>query len=266
MSEEATQDTGSQEAVAAEAAPVSFLESLPEELRNEPSLRTFTDPGALAKSYVSAQRMIGADKIAIPGKHAGPDEWREVYNRLGAPTEAKGYTFDGVDGVDENALNTFREQAYNSGLTNRQANDMIAHFQSITQSGQEAAQQEAAAVAEASLAELQREYGRAFDQKLDLAQVAARTFLGGTELFDQIELADGRLLGDHPDIVRMFVALGEQIGEDQLVGEPSEMVMTPQEAQRQIDELTLPNSPYWDKNHPNKDRIVEEVLRLREYL
>ena len=94
MSEEAIQDTGSQEAapeaVVAEAAPVSFLET-PEELRNEPSLRTFTDPGALAKSYVNAQRMIGADKIAIPSKSATPDEWREVYTKLGAPTEVGGY-------------------------------------------------------------------------------------------------------------------------------------------------------------------------------
>ncbi len=65
MSEEAIQDTGSQEvAGGAEAAPVGFLDSLPEDLRGEPSLRTFTDPASLAKSYVNAQRMIGADKIA----------------------------------------------------------------------------------------------------------------------------------------------------------------------------------------------------------
>jgi hypothetical protein len=95
MSEEAIQDTGSQEAVVAEAAPVSFLESLPEELRNEPSLRTFTDPGSLAKSYVNAQRMIGADKVAIPSKSATSDEWREVYTRLGAPTDVGGYQFEG---------------------------------------------------------------------------------------------------------------------------------------------------------------------------
>ena len=91
MSEEAIQDTGSQEGAVADAAPVSFLESLPEEIRNEPRLRTFTDPGTLAKSYVSAQRMIGADKVAIPGSSATADDWREVYTRLGAPTEASQY-------------------------------------------------------------------------------------------------------------------------------------------------------------------------------
>ncbi|MEW9503600.1 hypothetical protein, partial [Jeotgalibacillus marinus] len=63
MSEETTQDTGSQDVAAASAAPaasaavpVGFLDSLPEDLRMEPSLRNFTDPASLAKSYVHAQR------------------------------------------------------------------------------------------------------------------------------------------------------------------------------------------------------------------
>ena len=59
MSEEATQDAGSQEvatqAVAENAAPVNFLDSLPEDLRGNPSLKNFTDAGSLAQAatYVS---------------------------------------------------------------------------------------------------------------------------------------------------------------------------------------------------------------------
>ena len=50
-------DSGSQE-----AAP-GFLDSLPEELRHEPSLKNFTDSAGLAKSYVHAQRMVGVSRI-----------------------------------------------------------------------------------------------------------------------------------------------------------------------------------------------------------
>ena len=65
MSEEATPSAGSPDV--ADAAPaVSFLDTLPEDLRGEPSLRNFTDVGALAKSYTHAQRMIGGDKIGKP--------------------------------------------------------------------------------------------------------------------------------------------------------------------------------------------------------
>ncbi len=269
MSEEAIQDTGSQEAApavaVAETAPINFLESLPEDLRSEPSLRNFTDPATLAKSYVHAQRMIGADKIALPGKHSTPDEWRNVYTKLGAPESSDGYDFTQVDGLNEMVAHNLREKAFEAGLTQNQASQ-FANYLAEQESGfRDLRTQQADDAKQAGIEELQKEYGKAFDQRLELAQSAARTFLGGTELFDSIKLADGRLLGDVPEIVKMFASLGEQIGEDKLVGEPSELVMTPEEAQRQIDELTVPGGAYWDAKHPNKDKVVAEVLRLREF-
>ena len=269
MSEEAIQDTGSQEAapeaVVAEAAPIGFLESLPEELRNEPSLRTFTDPGALAKSYVNAQRMIGADKIAIPSKSATPDEWKELYTKLGAPAEVGGYEFEGDAPLADEYMNSFREHALNAGLNPNQANQMMAFVKNTVDgvnSGYEKGAEEAKYAAEQ---ELREEFGQAFDQRLELAQMAARDLLGGTNIFDEIQLSDGRMLGDHPDIIKMFSNLASQIGEDNLAGETTELIMTPEEASSQITEMTLPNTPYWDKMHPEHGTFVNEVLRLREY-
>jgi len=268
MSEE-VMDTGAAEAAvsaAAEAAPVSFLESLPEDLRNEPSLRTFTDPGALAKSYVNAQRMIGADKIALPGKSATPDEWREVYNRLGAPTEASGYEFDGDIPLEENYLNSFREHALNAGLRPSQANEMMNFVRSTIEGMNEGMSQGAEEARYAGEQELRQEFGQAFEQRLELAQMAAQNLLGGTEMFDNIQLSDGRMLGDHPDIIRMFSNLASQIGEDNLAGETTELIMTPEEASRQIAEMTRRDGPYFDRMHPEHDTYVAEVLRLREYM
>ena len=275
MSEEAIQDTGSQEAVpeavaaqaAPEAAPIGFLESLPEELRNEPSLRNFADPGALAKSYVHAQRMIGADKVAIPSKSATPEEWREVFSKLGAPQEANAYEFaESEVSVSDDLVGSFRERALTAGLTNAQANEMMG-FVRDTISGLETDMSETTekALYEGEQ-ELRQEFGQAFDQRLELAQMAARDLLGDTEMFDNITLSDGRMLGDHPMVVKMFSQLAEQIGEDNLEGAPSELIMTPQEAQRQISEMTRRDGPYWDKIHPEHDTYINEVLRLREYV
>jgi len=259
MSEEAIQaDAGSQEAI---AAP-NFLESIPEELRSEPALRNFQDAGSLAKSYVHAHRMIGADKVSIPNKSATPDEWREVYQKLGAPTQVDAYQFDGLDkGVAEQ----LKKQAFESGLSQAQAN-AVADFHLNQQNSRNEALKEAGenAIYE-SEQELRAEYGKAFDQKIQAAQGAAKQLLGGVEIFEEIQLADGRMLGDHPDIIRMFSTLAKEIGEDQLVGETSEMIMTPAEASRQITDLTQTNGPYWDKQHPEHDNYVAEVLRLREY-
>jgi hypothetical protein len=275
MSEEAIQDTGSQEAApeavvaqaAPETAPIGFLESLPEELRNEPSLRNFADPSALAKSYVHAQRMIGADKVAIPSKSATPEEWREVFTKLGAPEDAGAYEFSDSDiSVNDDLIGTFRDRALTAGLTNSQANEMMG-FVRDTISGLETDMSETTekALYEGEQ-ELRQEFGQAFDQRLELAQMAAKDLLGSTDIFDEITLSDGRMLGDHPEVVKMFSQLAEQIGEDNLEGAPTELVMTPQEAQRQVSEMTRRDGPYWDKMHPEHDTYIEEVLRLREYL
>ena len=67
--------------------------------------------GALAKSYVNAQSMIGADKVAIPGKHATDEDWGEVYRRLGRPDTPEGYELvnevpEGVE-ANDNILDWF---------------------------------------------------------------------------------------------------------------------------------------------------------------
>ena len=267
MSEETTQDTGSQGvATAAPAAPVGFLDSLPEDLRMEPSLRNFTDPAALAKSYVHAQRMIGADKIPLPGKTATDEDWANVWAKLGRPQAPSEYELNFENPVfAENELESFKKSAFEAGLNNRQV-ERMAKFLEETVSGANSSRSEIAekAVYEAEQ-ELRQEFGQAFEQRMALAYNAAKQLLGDADMLDEVQLADGRMLGDHPQVVRMFAKLAEQIGEDKLLGETSELIMTPQEANMRIAEMTRRDSPYWDKLHPEHDTYVDEVLRLRDY-
>jgi hypothetical protein len=269
MSEEAIQDTGSQEvAGGAEAAPVGFLDSLPEDLRNEPSLRHVPDTQTLAKNYVNAQRLIGADKVAKPGSSWTDDQYNEFYNSIGRPESADGYSFELGDSADPDAVKAFREAMWEAGLQPRQA-DRLAKFISESEQSTSAQSQERleAAVFESEQA-LRAEFGQAFEQRVGMAQGAARTLLGeeGMEMFESVTLSDGRKLGDVPEVVKMFSNLAEQIGEDNLVGEPTELVMTPDEANRRVTEMTRRDGPYFDKMHPEHSAYVEEVLRLREYL
>ena len=266
MSEEAIQDSGSQEAVA--EAPVSFLESLPEDLRNEPSLRTFTDPGSLAKSYVNAQRMIGADKVAKPGQSWTDDQYNEWYANVGRPESADAYDFDLGEGAGTEEVAGLRQAMWEAGLQPRQVDRLANFFREAGENGRAASETRAEEAVYIAEQELRKEFGQAFEQRMGLAQNAARTLLGneGMQMFEEVTLADGRMLGDHPDVVRMFAKLAEQIGEDNLVGEPTELIMTPEEASRQVAEMTRRDGPYFDKMHPEHDTYVAEVLRLREYM
>lgn len=272
MSEETTQDTGSQEVAApVEAAvaanPISFLDSLPEDLRAEPSLRNFNDPATLAKSYVHAQRMIGADKIPLPGKSATDDEWRSVYQRLGAPSDINGYDFKVSENIlDQNEVAKFKEAALEVGLNSRQAGRIAQYLDETVSMAKAAREQSVQEAVYNGEQELRQEWGAAFEQQVQMAYKAANTFLGSTEMLDTIELSDGRMLGDHPDVVRMFARLAKEIGEDNLLGETTELVMTPAEAQQRISEITGRGTPYWDKFHPEHQRYIDEALRLREYL
>ena len=269
MSEEAIQDTGSQEvAGGAEAAPVGFLDSLPEDLRGEPSLRTFTDPASLAKSYVNAQRMIGADKIPKPGKSWTDDQYNEFYNSVGRPDNADAYEMNLGDGMNEEAISGLKQAMWEAGLQPRQV-DRIAKF--INETG-ETSKADAQSRADSAVYEseqvLRQEFGQAYEQRIGMAQNAARTLLGeeGMNMFEDVQLSDGRMLGDHPEVIKMFSALADQIGEDNLVGEPTELIMTPEEAKSRVTEMTRRDGPYFDKMHPEHSAYVEEVLRLREYL
>jgi hypothetical protein len=275
MSEEATQDIGSQEVaepVAAvetqtqQAAPASFRDSISEEYRNNPSIKSFTNVNDMAKTLIHAQRMIGADKIPLPGKSATDDEWRAIYQKLGAPDDPQKYELSTETKVlDANAIGEFRNAAFEAGLNNRQA-DTVAKFMDTTlQTAQAKFEQQAEELRYGGEQELRKEWGQAFDQRVELAYKAAVDTLGDANLLDEIRLADGRMLGDHPAIVRMFAKIAEQIGEDNLIGETSEMIMTPNEASQRISEMTRRDSPYWDKMHPEHDKYVQEVLRLREY-
>jgi len=273
MSEEATQDIGSQEVAEvaavgtqeAQAAPTSFLDSISEEYRNNPSIKSFTNVNDMAKTLIHAQRMIGADKIALPGKSATDDEWRAIYQKLGAPSDPKNYEIGKTEILGDAELSEFRNAAFQAGLNNRQA-ETVAKFMDQTL-GQARAQfeQQADEARYNGEQELRREWGQAFDQRVELAYKAAVDTLGSADLLDEIKLADGRMLGDHPAIVKMFARIAEQLGEDNLIGDTSEMVMTPAEASERISDMTRRGSPYWDKMHPEHDKYVQEVLRLREY-
>ena len=123
--------------------------------------------------------------------------------------------------------------------------------------------------------ELRAEYGKAFGEKVQRAQATAKYLLGSKgdptsedNILGNIRLADGRMLGDHPDIIRMFEAMSHEIAEDDLDGVTTESAMTPQDAQDEIDQLQADrkNGAYWNKHHPEHDKAVARVQELFAYV
>tara|TARA_R100001443_G_scaffold27491_3_gene40700 strand:+ start:362 stop:1183 length:822 start_codon:yes stop_codon:yes gene_type:complete len=262
---EVIEQTQSQETQPQET-PVAFADSLGEEFKGNPIFKNFQDVNGLAKSYMHAQRMIGADKVAIPGKHATDAERLEVYQKLGAPVNIDGYEVKFPETFTADEQKAFKETALSVGLNGNQASKVVDFLSETFNQASAQSQLNADQVVADNRAELQKEWGNALDQKLERARGAAVHLLGSDDIFGDIQLKDGTHLGDNPQIIRMFAALADQISEDTLGGPTSEQISTPEELEREKRELMQSGSPYWSNTHPDHDKYIQRVLKINEDL
>ena len=238
--------------------------SLPEDIRTEKSLETIKDISSLAKSYIHAQKLVGSDKIPIPNKHATEYDWNVVYEKLGRPKSAAEYKLAIPQGmaVNEESLNVFKNTSHKLGLLPKQAEGMVAFYNEM-QSATNAEQDKIAAQARTEATNnLKKEWGQAFNQKLNQASQVANKYLDAG--FASLTLSDGTKLGDHPSFIKAFASIASEMGEDQLVSTVGNNFLTPAEINKQISELQKEGSAYWNKSHPNHAAAVQEVKDLLE--
>ena len=221
--------------------------SLPESLRNEPSLQTFTSVDNLAKSYVNAVKKIGGNPdhlVQLPQECESRDNF---YNKIGRPETPEGYDF----GEDGGKLDFYRNATHQLGLTQDQAANMLRLYATVEEQNQKAAQQQNADFAVDSQINLKREWGTNYDSKIDYAQRAFAQF--SSKEFSQ--LMDETGLGNHPELLKAFSKIGESMGDDQLVvGTGRAGAISPQQAKEEIESLYRDkefSKSYLDKTDPN---------------
>lgn len=266
MSEEQATEVSVDAEVAQSGA--DWRESIPEEIRDHKSLSHISDIGALAKSYVHAQSMIGADKVVIPGKSATPEEWGEFYGRLGRPEDPGSYGLETTDEMNGDMVDWFRQTAHAAGLTERQAAQIFGSYNEFAANMQQGMTVDREQMTAQVEADLRKEFGQACEDRLAQGLGVVENF-GNPELMET-QLADGSLLGDNPEFIRLMATVGnymqEALGEDTLEGIRTSGAMTPQDAQEKVSELRAPNSPYWDQRHPEHHHYVNEVNRYMEMI
>jgi len=246
-----------------ETTSVDFQTLIPEEYREERSLQNFQNMNDFVKSYLHSQKLVGADKIPVPNKMATDDDWNEVYKRLGRPNSPDEYQYQlpEQNKLDDATLKAFSDQAHKLGLLPKQAQGIIDYYNGLAQqSEQSASMQQETARLEAETV-LRKEYGPAYDNKINAAKNLATNTLGAEFLRDTV-LQDGSRLGDNPQVVKAFATLAEKLSEDNLVQGDVASAMTIKEINDEISSLTQPGSAYWNKTHINHKKAVEEVQRL----
>lgn len=240
----------------------NWKDSLPDDLKAEKALESIQDVSGLAKSYIHAQKMIGSDKIPVPNKYATDEDWQAVYDKLGRPKSADEYKFDLKENsnIDENALKGFREAAHKNGLLPKQAEAIMNFYNDMTQNYIEDLNSKSEQGRMNAEQSLKKEWGPAYDNKIQHAHTVANKYLN--EDFAHLTLSDGTKIGDHPEFIKAFANIANDLGEDQLVQAQGAQYMTPNEIDKQIASLQQKGSAYWDKNHPGHELAVQEVQDL----
>ena len=245
---------------------VNFKDLIPENFREEKSLENFNNMEDFVKSYLHAQKMVGADKIPVPNKHSTDEDWNEVFKRLGAPSSPDDYKYNFKDQeMDSGQVQEFNKTAHKLGLLPKQAEGLIKFYNEMN--GNIAAnQEEAAAQAQLNVeTELRKEFGPQFNKRLDQAKRLAVNSLG-QDFLENTYLKDGSRLGDNLTVIKAFSSLADKLSEDPIIQGDGSSYMTAKDIEKEITELTQEGSAYWDKNHINHQKSVDEVLKLREML
>ena len=246
----------------------SWKDSISEAYRNDPNIEKFTEIDALAKSYINATKMIGQDKVVIPTNNSTEEHWDEVYAKLGRPESADKYSLDAkseVVNLDETAIKSFAEQSHKLGLNNKQAQGILEFYKNNMEGTAQQSKIDTETAQAQAEQQLRQEWGRDFEGKVKQAGALAKANIN-PEILD-MTLSNGIRLGDHPEIIKGFAKIAGMMSEDKIVATESENVNTIADIESEISSIVNDrNGPYWNKQHPDHDKMVQQVYTLREML
>ena len=246
-----------------------FLQQLPEEIRDHPSLQSINDVGNLGLSFVNAQRLIGADKIPLP-KNPTEDDLSNIYSKLGRPDEPSGYAIQ-ADGqiLTEGDVNTYTDIAHKLGLSKTQANGILDYYRSSIQQTTEAMSKDAQQQKQQIEQNLKAEWGADFDAKVSQANRAVAD-IAGQDLLDMV-LQDGTKVGNHPAFIKAFASFADfknSVTKEDTISENSvNYRMSTAEAKSRLDAIMSDKThAYWDRKAPApiREKAVKEVQDLFE--
>lgn len=240
---------------------LDWKESLPEELRNDPTLQNLKDVESLAKTVVHQQKMIGS-RIPMPKTD---EEKSELYGKLGRPEEPAKYEVSIPDTHKEHfqeaAVNEFKNVAYKIGLNNEQVNALIDY--QVAQIDYQVENQQSALAVQKDEAEnaLKKEWGFEYDKNVRAAQRALQVY-GDDEI---IELMNTEA-GNHPAVIKLFARLGQEVTEEMSKNtQNNRLSVSPLDAKQEIEKVMAdPKHAYFDARHKDHKTAVEQMRQLHE--
>jgi hypothetical protein len=213
----------------------------------------------LAKGYKNLQSKMGGnhDELYKITSEMTPEDRANIYNAMGRPETAEGYTYEVQEGDHPELVQHFKNVSHELGLSESQVNKMIPMLNeqivNIAQSQQDAVQ----AQNNADLESLQKEWAGAWESKLNLATRAAEHF-GITEDMQKAIVASGNSAGFIKALNKMggLMAEGAMVGMSPADGKATMGAMSKEEAQSEL--AAKQGDPDFQARLRSTDRKVAE--------
>jgi len=207
------------------AAASTWVDTLPQELRGNPSLaqfqgKTWEEVGpTIAKSYVETKSMIGADKILKPSEKWTDKEYNDFYSQLGRPEAPDKYSMPDVKmpeglALDDAKIAERKALYHKAGLSDKQAKALIEADLTFVKSSYEADQQSTQSAKLSAESTLKQEWGDKYQANIELARSVVAKF-GDDQFVRYIEESG---LGNDPRLVKMLAKAGQGLMEDRATG------------------------------------------------
>jgi len=248
-----------------EPAPVlnesNWKDFIPEDIRGSDSLSKFTDVGALAKSYINAEKMIGKDSVVIPTTE---EEFQEVYTKLGRPENFEQYEFADPENlhplaeIDPGIQDKFLKAAHDMGLNQSQVTSFNKWYYELINSQASDAQREEEVFVEDNRNALKQVWGEKLDGNLEMVSRAITQF-GGQDLLQKIESTG---LAADSSFIQLMHKFTTSLTEDTGFVPNNQSQQASTESLKE-EVVSLMGSPsYMNRDDPAHDMTVRKVQNL----
>lgn len=217
-------------------------------------LQRITDPVGVYGMYRELEgKFTSGGLIKIPGKDAKPEDIAEFHKALGVPEKPEGYIEhikleNGavIGDADKPILNSFTEALHKAGAPPAAVNAAANWYYKLQEEQAALLDEEDDNFRRESERALKEEFGPAYKRQTNAVATLFSTAPGGADAKNPNSLyarlvggrtADGRLIGDDPDMMRWLISLAREVNPVATVVEDGTSVKSIEKELEELQEL-----------------------------
>jgi hypothetical protein len=214
----------------------SWRDTLPDDIKADPTLSKYSDVSNLAKAHVELQKKFGQKGIFKPADNASPEEIRAFREAIGIPTDPAKYDlgkFEGVE-VPKETIAWAQKMGAEQGIAPAAMKALMTEYMKIEAGVKTGTTKAAETAMKVGLESLKKEWGDAYDQNIQKANFVAEK-MGGKDFVAELVKAG---VHNSPTILKTLANAAKLYGEDTLrEGGVSDGRVTPAELDAQISQV-----------------------------